>query len=242
MRVTPLYVVGKLTVGLSLKYGYNPQVEGLENVPSTGGAILAANHLSVADELFLGAVVPRQVHYWAKEDYFHLPGVKGKLMAGLMHGLGTIPVHREGGRAALHALDAAVPVLQSGELVGIFPEGTRSPDGRLYRGRTGVARLAMQADVPVVPVGILGTERVQPKGHYMPRLSALGRSGVIVRFGKPIDFSGRSDDMSTMRAITDEIVTEIQKLSGQEYTGRYAPRPPKSPHMKTPPAEETPAE
>jgi 1-acyl-sn-glycerol-3-phosphate acyltransferase len=227
MRVTPLYVVGKVVVGLPLKYGFNPHVEGMDNVPRTGGAILAANHLSVADELFLGAVVGRQVHYWAKEDYFNLPGFKGQVMATLMHGLGVIPVHREGGRAALHALDAAVPVLQSGELVGIFPEGTRSPDGRLYRGRTGVARLAMQAGVPVIPIGILGTEKVQPKGHSIPRLGAIGRSGVIIRFGTPMDFTGREDDMSTMRAITDEIVTEIQKLSGQEYTGRYAPRPPK---------------
>jgi 1-acyl-sn-glycerol-3-phosphate acyltransferase len=224
-RVTPLYVVGKLTVGLSMKYGYRPHVEGLDNIPRTGGAILAANHLSVADQLFLGAVVDRQVHYWAKEDYFSLPGLKGKVMSGLMHGLGTIPVHREGGRAALHALDAAVPVLQSGELVGIFPEGTRSLDGRLYRGRTGVARLAMQARVPVVPIGILGTDEVQPKGHSIPRLDKMGRSGVIIRFGKPMDFSAREDDMSTMRAITDEIVLEIQKLSGQEYTGKYAARP-----------------
>jgi 1-acyl-sn-glycerol-3-phosphate acyltransferase len=223
--VTPLYVVGKLTVGSFMKYGYNPRVEGLSNIPRTGGAILAANHLSVADQLFLGAVVGRQVHYWAKEDYFHLPGIKGKLFAGVMHGLGTIPVHREGGRAALNALDDAVPVLMSGEIVGIFPEGTRSPDGRLYRGRTGVARLAMQAGVPVVPVGILGTEKIQPKGHRTPKITELGRSDVIIKFGVPMDFSHRTDDMSTMRAITDEILTEIQKLSGQEYTGRYAPRP-----------------
>jgi 1-acyl-sn-glycerol-3-phosphate acyltransferase len=223
--VTPVYIVGKLTVGTFMKYGYLPRVEGLSNVPRTGGAILAANHLSVADQLFLGSVVDRQVHYWAKEEYFHLPGLKGKAMAGLMHGLGTIPVHREGGRAALNALDDAVPVLKSGELVGIFPEGTRSPDGRLYRGRTGVARLAMQAGVPVVPVGILGTEEIQPKGESIPRLSKLGRSGVVIKFGAPLDFSHRTDDMSTMRAITDEIVTEIQKLSGQEYTGRYAQRP-----------------
>jgi 1-acyl-sn-glycerol-3-phosphate acyltransferase len=223
--VTPLYQVGKLTVGNFMRYGYSPRIEGMSNVPRSGGAILASNHLSVADQLFLGSAVDRQVHYWAKEDYFHLPGIKGKLLAGLMHGLGTIPVHREGGRAALYALDAAVPVLKAGELVGIFPEGTRSPDGRLYRGRTGVARLAMQAGVPVIPVGITGTERIQPKGHTMPKLTAIGKSGVVLRFGTPLDFSDRSDDMSAMRAITDEIVTEIQKLSGQEYTGRYAPRP-----------------
>jgi 1-acyl-sn-glycerol-3-phosphate acyltransferase len=222
--VTPLYALGKLTVGLSMKYGYRPRVEGLENIPADGGAILAANHLSVADQLFLGSVVGRQVHYWAKEDYFHQPGVTGRALAYLMHGLGTIPVHREGGRAALHALDAAIPVLTSGELVGIFPEGTRSVDGRLYRGRVGVARLAMEARVPVVPIGIVGTERVQPKGDPMPRLSALGRSGVEIRFGKPMDFSDRDDGMAIMHAITKEIMAEIQKLSGQEYVGRYAPR------------------
>ncbi len=235
MHVTPLYVVGKLTVGTFMKYGYLPHVEGLSNIPTDGGAILAANHLSVADQLFLGSVVGRQVHYWAKEDYFHLPGLKGKAMATLMHGLGTIPVHREGGRAALNALDDAVPVLQSGELVGIFPEGTRSLDGRLYRGRTGVARLAMQAGVPVVPVGILGTEKIQPKGHSIPKLTEMGRSGVVIKFGVPLDFSARSDDMSSMRAITDEIVLEIQKLSGQEYTGKYAPRP-TEPAAPPPPA------
>jgi 1-acyl-sn-glycerol-3-phosphate acyltransferase len=244
MRVTPLYQIGKLTVGNFMRYGYSPRVEGHSNVPRTGGAILASNHLSVADQLFLGAVVNRQVHYWAKEDYFNLPGIKGRLFAGLMHGLGTIPVHREGGRAALYALDAAVPVLQSGELVGIFPEGTRSPDGRLYRGRTGVARLAMQAGVPIIPVGIIGTGKIQPKGHRMPRLRVLGKSGVVIRFGTPLDFSHRGDDMSSMRAITDEIVTEIQKLSGQEYTGKYAPRPgtPAAPTTPTAPTPDTPVD
>jgi 1-acyl-sn-glycerol-3-phosphate acyltransferase len=222
--VRPLYAIGKLTVGLTMQYGYRPRVEGLEHVPRRGGAILAANHLSVADELFLGAVVSRQVHYWAKEDYFHLPGVKGKLMAGLMYGLGTIPVHRDGGRAALEALDAAVPVLQSGGLVGLFPEGTRSPDGRLYRGRTGVAHLALAAGVPIIPIGIVGTENVLPNHHAVPRLSALGRSGVIMRFGAPMDVSDREQTMSAKRAITDELMTEIQKLSGQEYTGRFARR------------------
>jgi 1-acyl-sn-glycerol-3-phosphate acyltransferase len=222
VRVRPLYAIGKLTVGLGMQYGYNPRVEGLDNVPRKRGAILAANHLSVADEMFLGAVVSRQVHYWAKEDYFHLPGITGRLMAAVMHGLGTIPVHRDGGRAALNALDAAVPILRSGELVGLFPEGTRSPDGRLYRGRTGVAHLALQAEVSIVPVGIVGSDKVQPNDHLMPRLSALGRSGVIIRFGKPMDFSDRDHTMSAKRVITDEVMIEIQKLSGQEYTGRYA--------------------
>lgn len=223
--MTPLYRVGKWTVGSFMNLGFRPLVEGTSNIPANSGAILAANHLSVADQLFMGSVVGRQVHFWAKEEYFHLPGIKGSLLKGLMHGLGTIPVHREGGRAALGALDAAVPVLQSGELVGIFPEGTRSLDGVLHRGRTGVARLAMQARVPVVPIGILGTETVQPKGHIIPKLSARKHANVIIKFGEPIDFSDRSDDMSSMRAITDEIMIAIQKLSGQEYSNKYAKRP-----------------
>lgn len=220
--MTPLYRVGKWTVGAFMRATWNPRVEGLDNVAANGGAILAANHLSVSDQLFLGAVIGRQVHFWAKEDYFHMPGVKGRAIASMMHGLGTIPVHRDGGRAALHALDAAVPVLRSGELVGVFPEGTRSTDGRLYRGRTGVARLAMEARVPVVPVGFLGTEKVQPIGHRIPDVKSRKQASVVVRFGEPLDFTGRSDDMSSMRAITDEVMIAIQKLTGQEYTGRYA--------------------
>src|SRR5215467_14792286 len=170
-----------------MAYGFRPKVEGADNVPASGGVILASNHRSVADQLFLGSVMRRQVHFWAKEEYFHLPGIKGRLMSELMHGLGTIPVHREGGRQALHALDAAVPVLKGGALVGIFPEGTRSLDGKLHRGRTGVARLAMEAGVPVVPVGMIGTEHVQPKGHTFPRLGAIFNADVTIRFGKPLD-------------------------------------------------------
>lgn len=219
--MTPLYTVGKLTLGNFMKLGWRPKVTGLENVPDRGGAILAANHLSVSDELFLGSVVDRQVHFWAKEDYFHLPGIKGAFVGGLMRGLGTIPVHRGGGRAALHALDAAIPVLRSGELVGIFPEGTRSTDGKLHRGRTGVARLAMEAGVPVVPVGFTGTENVQPIGQRIPRLF---KGEVTVSFGKPMDFTDRPNERSAMRGITDDIMAEIQKLTGQDYTGRYAPR------------------
>jgi len=219
--LTPLYVVGKYTLGSFMRLGWRPKISGLENVPEAGGAILAANHLSVADELFLGAVVERQVHFWAKADYFHLPGVKGAFVGSVMRGLGTIPVYREGGRAALHALDAAIPVLRSGELVGIFPEGTRSTDGKLHRGRTGVARLAMEAEVPVIPVGFIGTEAVQPIGARFPRLF---RGDVSINFGKPMDFSDRPNERSVMRGITDDIMAEIQKLSGQVYTGRYAPR------------------
>ena len=217
-----LYTIGQYMVAPVVRLALRPTVEGLEHVPATGGAILAGNHLSVADEYLLGAVVPRHIAFWAKADYFTGTGVRGRAVATLMHGLGAIQVNREGGRAALHALDAAIPALRGGDLVGVYPEGTRSPDGRLYRGRTGVARLALQAEVPVVPVGVLGTDKVQPIGARVPRLGAK----VTIRFGPPIDLRGRRADGASLRAITDEIMTEIQKLTGQEYVARYAPRRP----------------
>ena len=215
-----LYSLGKLTVGNGLKLGWRPKVEGLEHLPATGGAVLAGNHLSVADELFLGTVVPRHIAFWAKAEYFTGTGVKGFVTRQLVSGLGAIRVERAGGRAALAAFDGAIPVLRSGELVAVYPEGTRSPDGRLYRGRTGAARLAVAAGVPLVPVGVLGTDKVQPIGARMPR---LGVGPVIIRFGAPIETAGRSDDRAALRELTDELMAEIQKLTGQEYVPRYAP-------------------
>jgi 1-acyl-sn-glycerol-3-phosphate acyltransferase len=216
-----LYSIGKVTVGNAMMIGWRPQVDGLEHIPATGGAIFAGNHLSVADELFLGAVVPRHIAFWAKSEYFEGRGIGGMVTRGLMHGLGAIKVERAGGRAALTAFDAAIPALQGGDLVAVYPEGTRSPDGRLYRGRTGVARLAVAAGVPIVPVGMLGTEKVQPIGRPYPKPM---RNTVVVRFGKPIETAGRSDDRSALRALTDEVMAEIQKLTGQEYVPRYAPK------------------
>ncbi|GIF16101.1 lysophospholipid acyltransferase family protein [Actinoplanes teichomyceticus] len=216
-----LYSIGKLTVGNALMVGWKPRVEGLEHVPRTGGAIFAGNHLSVADELFLGASVPRHLAFWAKSDYFVGDGVKGFLSRKLMEGLGAIRVERAGGRAALTAFDAAIPALKAGDLVAVYPEGTRSPDGRLYRGRTGVARLAVAAGVPIIPVGMLGTEVVQPIGRLYPKLM---RGVVTVKFGKPIETVGRADDRTSLRELTDQVMGEIQKLTGQEYVPRYAPK------------------
>jgi 1-acyl-sn-glycerol-3-phosphate acyltransferase len=216
-----LYSIGKVTVGKAMILGWKPHVEGLENIPLTGGAIFAGNHLSVADELFLGSVVPRHIAFWAKSDYFVGTGVGGFFLRNLMHGLGAIRVERGGGRAALTAFDGAIPVLKSGDMVAVYPEGTRSPDGRLYRGRTGAARLAVGAGVPIIPVGVLGTEKIQPIGQPYPKL--VGRGKVTVKFGKPIETAGRADDRTSLRALTDEVMAEIQKLTGQEYVPRYAP-------------------
>src|SRR4051812_45232258 len=193
--------------------GWRPHVEGLENIPPTGGAVFAGNHLSVADELFLGSVVPRHIAFWAKSEYFVGKGVRGMITKFVMHGLGAIKVERGGGRAALTAFDGAIPVLKAGDMVAVYPEGTRSPDGRLYRGRTGVARLAVAAGVPVVPVGMLGTDNVQPIGQRFPR---LGQGKVTIKFGTPIPTAGRSDDRTALRELTDEVMAEIQKLTGQE--------------------------
>ncbi|WP_089158075.1 lysophospholipid acyltransferase family protein [Micromonospora sp. NBS 11-29] len=216
-----LYTIGKLTVAPTLRLTFRPHVEGLEHIPATGGAIFAGNHLSVADELLLGTVVPRHLAFWAKSEYFNGAGAKGAFSKFVLTGLGAIPVERAGGRAALSAFDAAIPVLKAGDLVAVYPEGTRSPDGRLYRGRTGAARLAVAAGVPIIPVGVTGTDKAQPIGTRVPR---PGRAKITIRFGKPLDFTGRPDDRTSLRAMTDELMSEIQKLTGQEYVPRYAPK------------------
>ncbi|MET7808425.1 lysophospholipid acyltransferase family protein [Micromonospora chersina] len=216
-----LYTIGKLIVAPTVRLAFRPHVEGLEHIPATGGAIFAGNHLSVADELLLGTVVPRHLAFWAKSEYFNGTGVKGAFSKFVLTGLGAIPVERAGGRAALSAFDAAIPVLKAGDLVAVYPEGTRSPDGRLYRGRTGAARLAVAAGVPIIPVGVTGTDKAQPIGTRVPR---PGRAKITIRFGKPLDFTGRSDDRTSLREMTDEMMAEIQKLTGQEYVPRYAPK------------------
>ncbi|WP_033340092.1 lysophospholipid acyltransferase family protein [Catenuloplanes japonicus] len=215
-----LYSVGKVTVGPLLNLIWQPTVEGRENIPDSGGVVFASNHLSVADEVLSGVVVPRHLAFWAKAEYFRGTGFNGFFVKHLLQALGAIPVERAGGRAALAAFDAAVPLLQRGGQVVVYPEGTRSPDGRLYKGRTGAVRLATMAGVPVIPVGVTGTEKMQPIGQRLPRMAP---SGATIRFGKPMDFTGRDTDTLGLRAMTDEVMTEIQKLTGQEYVPRYAP-------------------
>ena len=200
---------------------YDIKSEGLENVPTKGAAILAANHVSFLDSFFIPLVVKRRkVTYLAKADYFNSWKTKWFFSAA-----GQISCEREGGKKSEQSLMIALDVLKSGNLLGIYPEGTRSPDGRLYRGRTGVARLALAANVPVIPIGLHGTEDVMPKEAKLPKFR--GNIPVRVRFGKPLDFSryqGKERDRLVLRSITDEIVYEIMHLSGQEYVDEYASR------------------
>jgi 1-acyl-sn-glycerol-3-phosphate acyltransferase len=202
---------------------WRPTVIGVENVPSTGGVILASNHLSFADSVVIPCVVPRKVVFLAKSDYFTGRGVKGTLQRWWFEGTGMLPVDRDDSKAAIASLETALEVLGRGEAFGIYPEGTRSRDGRLYRGRTGVAHLALTAGVPVVPVGLTGTEKLQPVGSSVPKLVPI-----TVRFGEPIEVAGRYDGVPLGRArreVTDEIMTAIQRLSGQEAAGVYNERP-----------------
>jgi 1-acyl-sn-glycerol-3-phosphate acyltransferase len=214
------WLLKRIILGPVLLAIFRPWVRGEENVPETGGAILVSNHLSFSDSIFLPLVIKRRVTFLAKADYFTGRGIKGRLTAGFFKGVGQLPVDRSGGQASEAALRTGLRVLRRGDVLGIYPEGTRSPDGRLYRGKTGVARLALEAGVPVLPVAMIGTDKVQPIGRRMPR---LGRVGIVI--GAPLDFSrydGMEDDRFVLRSITDEIMYEIMELSGQEYVDVYA--------------------
>lgn len=205
-RAPALYAVCGATVGRAIVLGWRPDVRGLEHVPATGGVILAGNHLSVADEYFLASVVPRYITFMAKADYWKSP-----LTRFIGNGIGAIPVDLRGSGSGQSALAAAVPVLKSGGVIALYPEGSRSPDGRLYRGRTGVVRLAQEAGVPIVPVGVRGTDRVQPIGARFPRPGK-----VSFAFGEPMPAGG------DIRAVTDDLMARIQSLTGQEYVPEYA--------------------
>jgi 1-acyl-sn-glycerol-3-phosphate acyltransferase len=207
-------------LGPILRAVFRPWIRGEENIPAEGAAILASNHLSFSDSIFLPLMIRRRVTFLAKMDYFTGRGVKGRLKAGFFRGVGQLPLDRSGGSTSNAALETGLQLLREGSLLGIYPEGTRSPDGRLYRGRTGVARMALEARVPVIPVAMIGTDKVQPIGKVVPH---LGRVGIII--GRPLDFSrydGMQDDRYVLRSITDEIMYEVMELSGQEYVDIYA--------------------
>ena len=202
---------------------YRPRVEGRHNVPKRGGVILASNHLSFIDSVVIPLTAPRKVVFLAKAEYFTGKGLRGALSRAWFTALGMIPVERGDHRAAQYSLDAALEVLRQGEAFGIYPEGTRSRDGRLYRGRTGVAWLALTAGVPVVPVALEGTQRLQPVGSKLPRPVR-----VTVRFGEPLHFADRYAGVPQgrdRREVTDEIMAAIHALSGQELAGTYNERP-----------------
>ncbi len=219
-----LYTVAHGVIPPLARAVWRPSVEGLHHVPTTGPVIVASNHLSFFDSVVIPVVVPRKVVFLAKSDYFTGSGVKGTLTRAWFEGLGMLPVDRDDTRAAIASLDTALAVLGQGEAFGIYPEGTRSRDGRIYRGRTGVAHLALTAGCPVVPVGLSGTEDIQPVGSNRPR-----RAKVSVRFGAPIQVAGEYDDVPSGRArreLTDRIMAAIGGLTGQEPAGIYNERPP----------------
>ncbi len=209
-----------LVAGPLLKGVFRPWVIGQKNIPRTGGVILASNHLSVIDSIILPLVLDRKVSFLAKSEYFTTKGLKGWLTKTFLSATGMLPIDRSGGKASEASLNTGLRVLADGQVLGIYPEGTRSPDGKLYRGRTGVARMILEAGVPVVPVAMIDTEKVMPIGTKVPKIR---RIGIII--GEPLDFSrfaGMEGDRFILRSITDEIMYELASLSEQEYSDVYA--------------------
>ncbi|WP_022880624.1 lysophospholipid acyltransferase family protein [Gryllotalpicola ginsengisoli] len=207
-------------LGPLLKAIWRPWIIGAENIPKEGPAILASNHLSFFDSIFLPLMTERRVSFLAKSEYFTGRGLKGWATRLFMLGTGQLPIDRSGGKASEASLNAGLRVLADGDLLGIYPEGTRSPDGTLYRGRTGIARMVLEANVPVIPVAMIGTTQLMPMGAKLPRIR---RVGIVV--GKPLDFSrfsGLEGDRFILRSVTDEIVYELMRLSGQRYDDVYA--------------------
>lgn len=198
---------------------FRPKVKGLRHVPSSGPLIIASNHLSFSDSIFMPLVVPRKVTFLAKSEYFTSPGPKGLLKKLTFIALGQVPVDRSGGRRSEAALITGLQVLAKNECLGIYPEGTRSPDGRLYKGRTGIARIAIESGAPIIPVAMFNTEKIQPTGKVVPKIMR-----VKMVFGEPMYFEGDSSDLLHLRDVTDQIMKKIQELSGQEYVDIYASR------------------
>ncbi len=215
------WLVKFVLVGPLLRLLWRPWTEGLDHVPQDRPAVLASNHLSFCDSFFLPLVVHRQVTFLAKSEYFTSPGLKGRITRVFFAAVGQVPIDRDDSDASRAALGTGVRVLRGGKLLGIYPEGTRSPDGRLYRGKTGVARMVLESGAVVVPCAMINTAAIQPPGRLLPRLRP--RPGV--RFGRPLDFSryeGMAGDRLVERSVTDEIMYALMQLSGQEYVDRYA--------------------
>ncbi|WP_208378907.1 lysophospholipid acyltransferase family protein [Cumulibacter soli] len=209
-----------IVMGPLLRFFGRPKVTGAEHIPKRGGAIIASNHLAVADSFYMPLMIRRRVTFPAKQEYFTTGGLKGKAMKFFFSAAGQVPIDRSSGSAANAALITCKRLLAEGDLVGIYPEGTRSPDGRLYRGKTGVARMALEARVPVIPVAMVGTDEVNPVGSKMWR-----RGHVQVRFGEPLDFTelhDKSGNAPAERQITDRIMLELKRLGEQEYVDMYA--------------------
>lgn len=214
------WVMKRIFLGPVIKLLFRPWVKGLDNIPAQGAAIIASNHLSFSDSIFMPLMVRRPVVFLAKSEYFTGTGIKGRLTAAFFRLTNQLPMDRSGGAASAASLNAGMEVLNAGGLLGIYPEGTRSPDGRLYRGKVGVARLALQAGVPVIPVAMIGTDKVQPIGKRLPNIRRIG-----MIFGEPLDFSQyreQAEDRTVQRSVTDQIMSTLLRLSGQEYVDEYA--------------------
>lgn len=214
------YILKYAVLGPLLRLLFRPRIEGLEHIPEDGAAIVAGNHLSFSDHFLMPVVLSRRITFLAKQEYFTGPGIKGRLTAAFFRSIGQIPVDRSGREAGRAAVREGLGVLGRGELLGIYPEGTRSHDGRLYKGKVGVAVMAIQGRVPVVPCAMVGTFEIQPPGQRMPKIRR-----VTIRFGKPLDFGryeGLENEKVALRAVTDEIMYAVLGLSGQEYVDAYA--------------------
>jgi 1-acyl-sn-glycerol-3-phosphate acyltransferase len=216
-----LYNVFKYTIFVwAVRLLFRPRIEGAENIPRTGPAILVSNHISAGDTFLVPALIRRRLTFPAKQEMFHGRGFKGRALAWFLTVVGQVPMDRSGGRASAGSMDNVMQVLRDGKLLGIYPEGSRSPDGRLYKGKTGVARLVLQAGVPVVPLAVIGTQLVP---SVIPKVPTMRRP--VVRIGQPLDFSayvGAGNDREVLRWVTDKIMDEVMRLSGQEYVDAYA--------------------
>ena len=214
------WLIKHLLLGPWLLTVFRPWVRGIEGVPTTGPVIFASNHLSFSDSVFLPLVVDRPIRFLAKSEYFTGPGLKGRIIRAFMLSVGQLPMDRSGGRASEESLNSGLEHLAAGGQLGIYPEGTRSPDGKLYRGRVGVARMILESGATVVPVAMVGTGEAMPTGRLIPRVRRIG-----VVFGEPLDFrrfEGLEGDRFVLRSITDEIMYELSRISGQEYLDVYA--------------------